>query len=312
MRALFRLLLLTVAALASASSRVEAADNVFLFTYFTGNGEDGLHLAWSEDGYRWTALNGGGSLLGPQIGKDKLMRDPCVTRGPDGTYHLVWTSGWWDNHIGYASTKDFLTWSAEQSISVMAHESGVRNCWAPEAIWDPKREQFLIFWASTIRGKFPQTAGASEDDLNHRIYATTTKDWETFSPTRLFIDPGFSAIDATIFEQDGEFHLIIKDETKTPPKKHLRLASSKDVEGPWKEFAPPFTRDWVEGPTAIRVGDDTLVYFDAYREHHYGALRSRDLKTWEDVTDQLHMPAAAKHGTVFKVSRQIAQNLMHG
>jgi hypothetical protein len=77
-----------------------SADTCYLFTSFTKNGEDGLHLSWSCDGYTWEALNGGRSYLAPEIGsKEKLMRDPCVTRGPDGTYHLVWTSGWNENNI---------------------------------------------------------------------------------------------------------------------------------------------------------------------------------------------------------------------
>src|SRR3954466_5123485 len=75
----------------------------YLFTYFTKNGEDGLHLAASPDGYRWEKLNRGDSYLAPKVGKSKLMRDPCVARGPDGTYHLVWTSGWNENNIGHAS-----------------------------------------------------------------------------------------------------------------------------------------------------------------------------------------------------------------
>src|SRR5690242_12946546 len=75
----------------------------FLFTYFTKNGEDGLHLAWSSDGYKWERLNEGKSYLAPKVGKSKLMRDPCVTRGPDGTFQMVWTSGWNENNIGYAS-----------------------------------------------------------------------------------------------------------------------------------------------------------------------------------------------------------------
>src|SRR4051812_44028150 len=66
----------------------------FLFTYFTKNGEDGLHLAASVDGYKWDKLNDGKSYLAPKVGKSKLMRDPSVARGPDGTYHMVWTSGW--------------------------------------------------------------------------------------------------------------------------------------------------------------------------------------------------------------------------
>jgi alpha-L-fucosidase 2 len=310
---LFPLLRWLVAACAFGCALRAAADTAYLFTYFIGNGEDGLHLAWSEDGYRWTALDGGASFLRPQIGKDKLMRDPHAVRGPDGTYHLVWTSGWWDNHIGYASTKDFVTWSEQKSIPVMAHEPGTRNAWAPEAVWDAKREQFLIFWASTVRGKFSETAGASEDDLNHRMYCTTTKDWETFAPTRVFVDPGFSVIDATFLpanDENGTFRLIVKDETKNPPKKHLRIATAEDVEGPWKEFAPPFTRDWVEGPTAIVApGGETLVYFDVYREKHFGAMRSRDLITWEDVTAEISLPRGARHGTMSAVPRELVDRL---
>lgn len=303
--------ILSVAVALALGGAAHANDTVYLFTYFTGNGADGLHLAWSEDGYRWSALKDGGSFLAPQVGKDRLMRDPHVTRGPDGTYHMVWTSGWWDNHIGYASTKDFLTWSEQKAIPVMAHEPNVRNTWAPEAVWDPKRGQFLIFWASTVRGKFAETAGTSEDDLNHRMYGTTTKDWTTFTPTRVFLDPGFSVIDATMLPgEGGAFHLIVKDETKVPPKKHLRIATADDVEGPWREFAPPFTRDWVEGPAAIVTPEgDTVVYFDVYREKHFGAMRSRDLKTWEEVTAEISIPPGARHGTMIVVPRGLVERL---
>src|SRR5215207_10009824 len=94
----------------------------YLFTYFTKNGEDGLHLAASTDGYEWQRLNNGKSYLAARVGKSKLMRDPCVVRGPDARFHLVWTSGWNENNIGYASTRDFIAWSPQQEIPVMAQE----------------------------------------------------------------------------------------------------------------------------------------------------------------------------------------------
>lgn len=288
-----------------------AADIVFLFAYFTGNGADGLHLAWSEDGYHWQALGGGRSYLAPQIGKDRLMRDPSVVEGPDGTFHLVWTSGWWDRQIGHASTRDFLHWSEQQGIPVMEYEPTTRNAWAPEVTWNAKRDRYLIYWASTIPGKFSETAGSSENELNHRIYSTTTSDWRTFAPTRLFCDPGFSVIDAApVPGPDGKCRLVVKDETVNPVKKHLRLAVADDPGGPWREFGAPFSRDWVEGPTAIRVGDATLVYFDVYREKHYGALRSRDLEHWEDVTAEIAVPAGARHGTMLPVPRALVDALL--
>ena len=71
---------------------------------------------------------------------------------------------------------------------------------------------------------------------------------------------------------------------------------------------------WVEGPTAIKVGEYHFVYFDAYTTHRYGALRSKDLKTWEDVSSQMSFPFEGtrqrmRHGTVFAVPAGLARNL---
>jgi hypothetical protein len=288
----------------------------YLFTYFTKNGEDGLHLAWSADGYKWEKLNDGKSYLAPAVGRSKLMRDPCVTRGPDGTYHMVWTAGWTENDIGYASTKDFITWSAEKEIPVMAFAPTVRNTWAPEVHYDAQRKEFIIFWASTIPEKFKETAGASETDYNHRMYFTTTKDFATFAPTKLFYDPGFSVIDATFLHDGDKQWLIVKDETRNPPKKYLQLATAESLQGPFGKLSAPFTPPdlWAEGPTAIKIGNDYLLYFDAYIKKHYGALRSRDLKTWEDVTDKMSFPdegtpVRMRHGTVIEVPKELVAKL---
>jgi hypothetical protein len=311
---LHRLLL----AILFASTACAAADTAYLFTYFTRNGQDGLHLAWSDDGYKWQALNGGRSFLVPEIGsKEKLMRDPCVVRGPDGTYHLVWTSGWWEKGIGYASTKDFITWSEQKEIPVMAHEPTARNSWAPEITWDEAKGEFVIFWATTIPGRFPETAGVSEDDLNHRMYCTMTKDFTTFTPTTLFHDPGFNCIDATFLQDGDKRWLIIKDETKFPvAAKNLRLGSAAGARGPFGTLSAPFTPPglWVEGPTAVKIGDDFLVYFDAYTTKQYRVMRSRDLVKWEDVTGQTSFPfedtpERMRHGTVIAVPRALIERL---
>ena len=297
---------------------LRSAEPAYLFSYFTRNGEDGLHLAWSEDGYRWQALNGGKSFLAPKVGsKEQLLRDPCVARGPDGTYHLVWTSGWWEKGIGYASTKDFITWSEQREIPVMAHEPTARNSWAPEIVYDETKNEFIIFWATTIPERFAATDSASEDKLNHRIYCTTTKDFQTFTPTTLFYDPGFSCIDATFLRSDGKQWLIIKNETKFPePQKNLRIASAESVHGPFGPLSAPFSPPglWSEGPTAVRIGDEYLVYFEAYREKHYCAMRSRDLKTWEDVTTKVQFlfegtSQRMKHGSVTAVPQEMIERL---
>ena len=102
----------------------------YVFSYFVDNGEDGLHLLSSRDGLEWTTLNGGRSFLYPAVGS-RLMRDPSITRGPDGTFHLVWTTGWWDTGIGIAHSKNLVDWSAQKYLPVMADTPEARNCWAP-------------------------------------------------------------------------------------------------------------------------------------------------------------------------------------
>ncbi len=242
--------------------------------------------------------------------------DFCIVRGPDGTYHMVWTSGWNENNIGYASSKDLLTWTEQKELKVMAHEPGVLNAWAPEISYDAKRGEFLIFWASTVPGKFPQTDGSSEEKYNHRMYSTTTTDFVNFTPTKLFYDPGFSVIDATFLRANGRDYLLIKDETLKPPKKYLQLADAQSMQGPFGKPGAPITKPglWVEGPTGLQIGADVIVYYDAYQSRRYGALRSRDLLTWEDVSDKMHFPDEGtpnrmRHGTVVEVPASLVTTL---
>ncbi len=293
-----------------AQAAPQPPESAYLFSYFVGNGEDGLHLAWSRDGYKWEALGGGKSYLKPEVGENKLMRDPCLLRAPDGTFHMVWTTSWTGKTIGHASSRDLIHWSAQQAIPVMAHEPTTLNSWAPEVVFDGIKQQFLIFWSSTIPGRFPAGEGQGDDKYNHRIYATTTKDWKNFTPTRLFYNGGFNVIDATIIQDGDAFRLIVKDETKNPVKKNLRWASSANLEGPYDKITAPFSRDWVEGPTALRIGDDWLIYFDEYTRHHYGALKTKDFQAFEDVTAKLSFPKGVRHGTALAVPRNVIDGLL--
>ena len=284
----------------------------YLFTSFRGNGEDGLHLAYSRDGYAWAELGGGKPFLAPKIGPKPLMRDPCLARGPDGAFHMVWTTTWTTPMlIGYASSKDLIRWSEQKGIPVMEGEPDARNAWAPELFYDEAGKRWLIFWSTTIPGRFPETDASGDGGHNHRMYHKTTPDFRTFSPTRLFYDGGFNVIDGTLLKVGQTCHLIVKDETKTPVRKNLRIATGPTPEGPWSKASEPFTLSWVEGPSAIRIGGDYVVYFDHYaKPHYYGAVKSRDLATWEDVSREMSFPQGHRHGTVIEVSREIVEGLL--
>jgi len=262
---------------------------------------------------KWSELKPPGkSFLQPRVG-GKLMRDPCLAQGPDGVFHMVWTTGWGQPPvIGYARSKDLLHWSEQKAVPVMSHEPTARNAWAPELFHDDAQQRWLIFWSSTIPGRFPETEKSGDNEYNHRIYFTTTADFETFAPTRLFYDGGFNVIDATLLRARGKFWLIVKDETKAPVKKHLRLAVGDRPEGPFGPAGPPITGDWVEGPSAIQIGDQFHIYFDHYaKPQYYGAARSGDLAQWQDVSAQVSFPKGARHGTVLRVAESVVQRIQN-
>ncbi len=276
-----------------------------LFAYFKGNGEDGLHLATSADGLRWTALNGDKSLLTPTVSKDKLMRDPCIIRGQDGLFHMVWTTSWHDRGIGYASSKDLIHWSEQQEIPVMAQEPEARNCWAPEITYDAPHQQYIIYWATTIPGRFQAGESKLDNGYNHRIYYVTTKDFKTYTPAKVLYDKDFNVIDATVQPVGKRYVMFLKDETREPAQKNLRVAFADQATGPYGVPSAPITgKYWAEGPTAIQLGDKWLVYFDKYTEHKYGAVTSTDLEHWTDISDQVQFPQGTRHGTVLRISQK--------
>jgi hypothetical protein len=285
--------------------------NVYVFSYFNNNGKDGLHLAYSTDGYKWTALNGDSSFLKPTVANDKLMRDPCIIRGVDNLFHMVWTVSWNDKGIGYANSKDLITWSEQQFIPVMANEDSARNCWAPEITYDKKKKQYMIYWATTIAGKY-QMDTAVEKGYNHRIYYVTTKDFITFSKTKLLYNKGFNVIDATIVPNGKNYIMFLKDETRVPVQKNIKIATSKKLTKGFSNPSAPITgKYWAEGPTTLQIDNTWIVYFDKYTEHKYGAIQSTDLKTWTDVSDKIILPKGIRHGSIFTISNHELNVLLH-
>ena len=279
-------------------ARAADDDPVYLFTTFHGNGEDGLRFAYSFDGYRWA--NVPGTFLKPRVGSG-LMRDPSLLRGPDGRYRLVWTTAWKeDQGFGYSSSADLVHWSEQKFVPAMVHEPTTVNVWAPELFYDAKREQYVILWASTIPGRFPD--GQEESTNNHRMYCTTTKDFVDFAPTKLYLDPGFSVIDCVIVAHDERFVLVLKDNTR--PERNISVAFADDPLGPWEDRSTPLTAHLTEGPTVLRTGDDWLIYYDSYGDKSYGALRTRDFRTFEDVSSQVSVPRGHTHGTICQVTRK--------
>jgi hypothetical protein len=306
--------LLAVLSAANGFCASPSTNTVLLFSFFRGNGEDGLFLASGQDGLKWTELKAPEkSFLKPTVG-GKIMRDPCLQRGPEGKFHLVWTTSWGKPLVfGYACSQDLLRWSEPRAIPVLTDEPAARNVWAPELFYDEGQKQWLILWSTTIPGRFPETDPSGDDGYNHRFYFTVTRDFATFAPAKLFYNPGFNVIDATLLSARDKYYLIFKDETLKPVKKNLRIAAADRPDGPFSPAGAAISTNWVEGPSAIQIGKDFFIYFDHYaRPQYYGALKSTDLERWEDISSQVAFPKGARHGTVLRVPEEVVLKIQNG
>jgi hypothetical protein len=191
---------------------------------------------------------------------------------------------------------------------VMTAFHGVRNSWAPEMTYDATAREFVIMWSSSIDGRFGATPGGRFDGLKLRPYCTRTRDFRRFTPTRLLFDPGTDSIDFTLLPLDGGgYRLIYKDETHdVEQRRWLVSRTAASPTGPFGSVSAPFTGTMTEGPTAIRLNDRYLVYYDIYEKGHFGAASTTDFVNWQDETARIRFPDSARHGTVIRVPRAFA------
>lgn len=281
------------------------SNKIYLFTSFHEPANEGLRLLYSKDGYHWKTTDR--IYLKPMIGKDKIMRDPSMLQGPDGTFHLVWTTEWkGGNGFGYASSKDLVNWTEQQYIPVMQHEPGVVNVWAPELFYDDMTGQYIIIWASTIPFRFEK--GIEDENNNHRMYYSTTKDFKTFTETKLFLDPKFSVIDAVIVKRNvNDYVLVLKDNTR--PERNIKVAFANDPLGPWTGISKPFTEKFTEGPAVAKVKNGYLIYYDVYQKKKYGASFTKEFKDFIAADSLISVPDGHKHGTILKVNKKYLRAL---
>ena len=205
-----------------------SAKDIYVSTSFHEPATEGLRFIYSRDGIRWDSIQG--VFLTPQVGKQRVMRDPSIVRGPDGTYHLVWTSSWrGDRGFGYSSSRDLIHWS-EQRLIPTGMDTTTVNTWAPELFYDDEKRQFLVIWASCVPGKFPDY---QEEHLNnHRLYYMTTKDFKRFSEARLFYDPDYSDIDATLVKRAKNDYVMQRELPSGKGFADIVLTPRKNVESP--------------------------------------------------------------------------------
>lgn len=294
---------------------VSCSNKAYLFTSFHEPADAGLRMLYSYDGKHWTDFDT--VFLRPTVGADKIMRDPSMIQGPDGVFHLVWTTEWrGGNGFGHASSRDLLHWENIGYMAVMMFnpfeskvepvKSNVVNVWAPEIFYDDEKQEYIIVWASCLPGKFEK--GVEDENNNHRLYFTTTKNFKDYTETKLFLDPKFSVIDAVIVKRKkDDYVLVLKDNTR--PERNIKVAFGTTPLGPWTNISKPFSDNFTEGPSVVKLKDEWLIYYDSYRKKIYEAVATKDFLTFENVTASVKIPEGHKHGTIVPVKKKVIKKL---
>jgi hypothetical protein len=193
------LLALVLTSWSVAKPRAAAALDPFtgyLMAHFIGESARGeqIYLAHSKNGRNWTDLNAGSPVLLSTVGTQGV-RDPALIRSPAGDrYWIIATdlriasgTSWSDaanrgsKSLVVWESSDLVNWSAPRLLPVAAGISGAGDAWAPEAIWNPATNDYVVYWA---------TNAPLNGVTKHRIYYVRTSDFRTVTSPQLYIDRG--------------------------------------------------------------------------------------------------------------------------
>ena len=283
----------------------------YVMVYF----KDETHCAYvaiSSDGRTFTDINGGEPVFdGELLASQKGVRDPHLTRGPDGAFYLAMT----DLHIfgdkaGYRSTRwerpeekygwgnnralvlmkswDLIHWThADFRVDLAFPELGDIDCaWAPETVYDPVAGRMMVYFTIRYGNKHANMYWAYAD-------AAFTK-LETV-PQMI---AGIGGIDGDLTSVGDKWHLFYVGDAK------IRHAVSDRINAGFVAEArriDPETKA-TEAPNVFRwLGTDTYVLmYDVYGlrpKNNMGFSETGDFTTFRDLG---HFNEGVMRGTNFE------------
>ncbi|MBQ6251850.1 family 43 glycosylhydrolase [Ruminococcus sp.] len=283
----------------------EKPDVAYLFAYFLGNSpeQERLSYAVSTDGYNFKALNGGRAVWQSSVGTE-CLRDPYIFKGEDGLYYLLATDmksslGWNSNrNLLSAKSTDLVHWFDETSIEIANKYplmQGADRAWAPQAIYDPEKESYMLYFAARVPNRDNRT-------IMYYAYSKDMKKLDT-DPQLLFAPKnGNDAIDSDIIFVDGKYYMYYKNETN----KRIYLATADHASGPYTEIKQVSEGNLgVEGPNIYKlIGQDKwLMMSDAYGDGYYVMQETRDLTNFTTLSRSSYsFNFTPRHGYVIPIN----------
>lgn len=320
---------------ATADVPKESDLGAYLLVYFKDDTHS-IYMALSSDGYKFTDVNDGRPVIdGKEIAEQKGVRDPHITRGPDGAFYLAMTdlhifaqkeglrgAEWerdrkaygWGNNRGFVFMKspDLIHWSrANVRIGELFPAFENIGCaWAPETIYDADKKKLMVY--------FTMRFGNGRNRLYYSYVDDTFTKLET-EPKLLFEYPkDISYIDGDITKVGDKFHLFYVAHDGTPGIKQAvsdSLTTGYVYDPAWCD---PESKACEAPNVWKRIGEDKWVLmYDSYgiQPHNFGFCETTDFKTFtpigrfnEGVMKAVNF-TIPKHGSVIPLTPTEARRL---
>ncbi|KAI3393746.1 hypothetical protein diail_3747 [Diaporthe ilicicola] len=313
----------------------------YLGTFFLGDEPDVyFYLSNGNDAISFKALNGGKAVLTPTTGTGGV-RDPAIVPGGGAEAGKKWyivgtdldiakvcnyidkfsadhvlTEGQttWDasqrtgsRGIFVWESTDLINWENERLVQVEDKTAGM--VWAPEALWDADKGQYLVHWAS----KFYAASDTSHTGTasNIKIRFAYTSDFRTFTAPATYIDYApTDIIDLDILpygSSDQNAYLrFLKDETL---KQVFVEYSTTGLNGTWTRpgGSGAFIRSQAEGPASYwdnKAAGQVHLLVDYYGGNGYAPLDTtspRSNSGWAN-SSTANFPSGLRHGSVLPIT----------
>ena len=306
--------------LSAAFCGAQAQSAGYLLVHFTGESAQGeqTYMSLSTDGLHWSDLNNSQPVLMSTVG-EKGVRDHTIVRSPDGSKYWILATDLriasgkgWDVAQHSGSTKlviwestDLVHWSEPRLVDIAGAIPNAGCAWAPEAIWDPASNAYIVYWA---------TISPLNGTDKPRIYYTKTTDFRTFTAPQMYIDrPGTQGIiDTQIIEVAGSiggFKYV-----RASGDGQITVEGSQSVLGSWTTIGDlsqiGLTGKMVEGPILFKFNGENKwgMWVDQYAANKgYLPLTSINLgsaQNWQIVPSGSYNLGAdrKRHGGILNLS----------
>ena len=293
--------------------------SAYVYTYFRGNiygnGESQhIHMAVSEDGYFWDAINDNEPVLKAEKGTGGV-RDSFLIRSPYGDkFYLIGTDldangGDWAAYANKGSkairvweSTDLVNWSEERLIDIAPKGAGCM--WAPECHYDASTGEYVVYFSTGIVG-----------GNGKKIYYVKTRDFYNFTEAKIFkdVEGKTTFIDTSITEYNGTYYRFTKNENEIT----ILVEKSDSLLGEYSLIKTRIANQWgVEGPGIYKINGEEkwCLYMDGYANENAGvgyfpliAESEEDLKTGNFrklESGEYEMPPGAKHGSFVPITEE--------